>query len=91
VSALPVACDPDFFEGLDLNQGTIWLDADGVTHRINDMLVTERLGAAAEMERMAAALIGGAEMLQRSRLYNALLTVDEPGQPSAAPLWAARR
>jgi len=81
MSAVPVVYDPDVFEGVDINQGYTWLDTDGVTHRIPDMLVTERLTAAAELETMASCLPGGLEMVRRSPLHGALLAVDRSNHP----------
>lgn len=79
MSALPAVHDPDVFEGLDINQGAAWLDVDGVTHQISDMLVTERLAAAGELEAMAQTIPGGAGMVARCRLHIALLAMPEPG------------
>ena len=81
MSAVAVVYDPDVFEGLDINQGCSWLDKNGVTHRIPDMLVTERLSAAAELEAMASGVAGGSDMVCQSALYLALLAVDGRDRP----------
>ncbi|WP_344808194.1 hypothetical protein [Microlunatus ginsengisoli] len=75
--------DPDVFEGLDLNQDTGWLDADGVRHRIGAMLVTERLDAAAELERLGSAVEWGEELVRASILHRALLDLEPPAESPA--------
>ncbi len=93
-TTLRVVYDIDTFDGLDLNQGTVWLDVDGVTHDVAALLVTERLSAVGELEAMASVLVGGDELLRRSRLYAALLQLapspadgtepdHHPGEPAA--------
>lgn len=75
-----VLYDAATFEGIDLNTET-WLDRDAATHRVPDMLTTERLAAIAELEQMASTLPSGTEMVRRSRLYLALADIDEPAHP----------
>ena len=88
MSVVAVVYDPDQFEGLDLNQAHIWLGSDGVQHPIAAMLITERLVAAAELERMGAAFECGLELVVGSLLYRSLLDLPERrvGESAAAEM-----
>lgn len=82
-SSVWVIFDVDAFEGIDLNSDGIWLDIDGAFHPVADMLVTERLAAAAELEAMAVRAWGSADPLLRTRLYTVLLDLDAPARGEA--------